>query len=374
MNRQRIAYVNFHFFDTDVTVIKELQKTFDVEWFVILRDRDEAYHQDFFEEFVKNTDIQLHIYKYTCRRRDLKFLKLLFKVMNDIRNKNVSLLYTSCGNLYLQLALYRYIHTVPIVYGIHDVRLHSSAKVLLPERLAESLLYKFGKYFFTFSKNQYDLFQRLHKKKMCYMVGMSIKNFGISKLCIPDKKLGTRLLMFGSMYKYKGYDLLIDAYECLLNEYVGLNTKLSMYGSATGDDLVFIEKKTAHQSNYDLHLDFVDNDILKDIYSTNHFVVMPYRDATQSGPLMIAVFYGIPIIAPNFGIFKEILSPNNAILYDQQSQDGLYNALKKAIAMPNDEYNEMRHHCALLKQKYSEESIGKRYVQAFLNVILSTSK
>lgn len=371
MSRTKIAYVNFHFFDTDVTVVKELQKAFDVEWHVILRERDEAYTQEFFKRFVEGTGIRLHLYPYTCRRRDFRFLCLLLHVMNEVRREKVAVVYTSRSeHLYLQIALLLNIRHTPIIYGIHDVQPHSGARPRsLPVRMGWYLLFKFGQYFVTFSQNQYRLFQQLHPNRQCYMVGLSVKDFGQSTLPLPDKNKGTRLLMFGSMCMYKGYDLLIDAFERLVSGRDFGNMKLSMYGSAEPSHAKWIETHAVHKTNYDLHLEFICNDIIKDLYSTHHFAVMPYRDATQSGPLMIAISYGVPVIAPDFGIFHDTLTWNDAILYNPDDQDGLYNALRRAASMSQKDYEQMRAQCLILKNKYSEESIGLNYIKAIAEVL-----
>ena len=51
MKRETIVYLNLGFFDTDVTVVKELAKVYDLHWFV-LQSPTEPYDVDFFKEFV----------------------------------------------------------------------------------------------------------------------------------------------------------------------------------------------------------------------------------------------------------------------------------------------------------------------------------
>ena len=49
--------------------------------------------------------------------------------------------------------------------------------------------------------------------------------------------------------------------------------------------------------------------------SSHHFLALPYRDATQSGPLATAIAYELPILAPRFGYFMETYTDDSAILY-----------------------------------------------------------
>lgn len=367
MKKARIAYINYHYFDTDVTVIRQLQKAFDIDWFVILRDEDE-FDEKYFRNYANGLNVKLHIYKYSCRRRSLKFLYLMLQIVLSVRHIRPNLCYTCTGELYFLLSYYLIIPLIPLVHGVHDVRIHSDVNLTLHTRLSEYVKFKLSGYFFVFSKNQYIFFKQLHPNKICYNVGMSIKNFGEGNTNLYDKTLETKFLMFGSISKYKGFDLLIDSFESIINS--GYKTvSLSLYGNCSDTDKLLIKSTIKHANYYNLHLDFVKNDMIRNIYSENHFAVMPYRDATQSGPLMIAINYSLPVIAPRFGIFKEILDEKCAILYDPLTPNSLTVALKKAVEMSVDEYAILRDNCNQLKLKYSEDAIGECYIKAFSNII-----
>ena len=68
MEKRTIVYLNSGFFDTDITVIKELAKSFQVHWFVLLSP-NEPYNADFFSRFVENSSIILHLYPIKSMRR-----------------------------------------------------------------------------------------------------------------------------------------------------------------------------------------------------------------------------------------------------------------------------------------------------------------
>lgn len=368
-DKKKIVYFNSHFFDVDVTVIRELSKYYTIEWFVLLHESRDYYSAEYFKNYVKGLDVTLHLFVYKCRQRDWNFCQLTFRAVKEAAMTNSKLFFTSFPTLYLLIAYKWYMSKTPLVFGVHDVKLHSSNKIPLPLKLAMRWMLRTADYFVTYSFNQYHLFQQLYPNKVCSNVGLSIRNHGTLPIKVPHKNICTRFLFFGTISKYKGYDLLIEQTEILCHEGYS-NFHLSINGNGPSTELDEIRQKAIHKSMYDLNLRFIKDKEIPELYSTNHFAVLPYRDATQSGPLMIAVGYGIPIIAPNFGIFSEVYTNNvDAILYDPKDEQGLHNALLKAIALTDIQYQNLRQNCIELKGKYSESKIVENY-SAFFNSIL----
>ena len=81
---------------------------------------------------------------------------------------------------------------------------------------------------------------------------------------------------------------------------------------------------------------------MTNLMASHHFLVLPYRDATQSGPLATAVAYELPVIAPDFGCFTETYTKDSAILY---TQGHLEDALREVSKMSGDTYASMKAAC-----------------------------
>ena len=84
---------------------------------------------------------------------------------------------------------------------------------------------------------------------------------------------------------------------------------------------------------------------------SHHFLILPYRDVTNSGPMMIALNYNLPIIAPKIGCFNDVYTEENAVLY---APEKLYQALISVNEMKNSEYLSMKKSCCELSAKYIE--------------------
>ena len=120
------------------------------------------------------------------------------------------------------------------------------------------------------------------------------------------------------------------------------------------------------QEMYNLQVRFIENNEIPDLMSPHHFLVLPYRDVTQSGPLATAVAYELPVIAPNFGCFSETYTKESAMLY---SQGNLVEALKSVADISNEEYQYMKKACNKVKEANSEEHIAENYIHCFNGVM-----
>lgn len=218
------------------------------------------------------------------------------------------------------------------------------------------------KYPCVFSKNQQKLYSDTYHKSIPNL-GMSYKSFGSSLLKVSDISNGVKLLFFGSINIYKGLDLLIDAIENLYADGIkNVSLTIAGQGNAWND----CQKRIKHHDLFNLNIRFVDNDEIPDLFSSHHFLVLPYRDATQSGPLLTSLFYGLPIIAPKFGCFSDTYNEESAILYNQGFlKEAIYIASKITV----DDYRIKVENCKKIRKNFSEETIAKKYIGYFNGLI-----
>ena len=370
MEKQTIVYFNSGFFDTDVTVIKELQKKYQVHWFVILGP-NEPYKADFFYRFVDGTEIKLTLYETISRRRSFDYGKVIIKCLREISLINPLLIYTCHQDLYFPIGYYVYTRKIPLVLGIHDFDFHSSYKVPIMLKLARKISIMMATRCVFFSPNQLSSFKISYPCKAAEYVGMSMKNYGKTSVENAHALKPIRLLFFGTLQPYKGCDLLIQAFEELIEEGIK-NLKLSFYGKAGSEEyLRYCKSLIKHPDFYNLHFSFVENADIPNIYGSHDFSVFPYRDATQSGPLMINMYYGLPIIAPSHSCFTDIYRHDiNAILYDDSySVESLKESLRSVSKLDDSTYQSLRKQTDLLMSAYSEEAIANNYIRVFDDII-----
>lgn len=365
--KKKIVYFNSDCFtDTDTTVLKHLVKDFDVVWFYLYESIKDSNKLtiEYAKSYGKKYGIDVRVIDPKVRYRSPKNLKFYFKLADEINKINPDMVFHCNRNPYWALAVNFRLKCDKVILGVHDVKAHSYSLSLgrLLDNMTRGLSLRIHKFFITFSTNQQAMLQREYHKDS-YMVGMSYKDFGISNKKKQNINQGIKLLFFGSINKYKGLDLFITALEDIRLKGIQ-NLTLTIAGK--GPDWEHCKSLVKTKEMFNLNIRFVDNSEIPDLMSSHHFLVLPYRDATQSGPLATAVAYELPIIAPNFGCFAETYNNKSAILYDK---GGLVDALKTVSVITEEQYINMTNECKVVKENNSEEKIAENYIKCFNKVI-----
>ena len=352
--------------DTDLTVLKYLSKEYEVIWYYIhesIKPRNKISIQQA-KEYASCFGIEIHPVDPLARYRHPKNLFFYLRIVKEINALAPDVVYHPHRDFYWCLAIRLALKCKNVVLGVHDAKSHSYKMTL--SRFLEIYTKNYSliihRYFVTFSPNQHDLLLSAYGKKSC-MVGMSYKDFGNSYKVLSSIEEGVKLLFFGSINEYKGLDILIEKLEKLYVDGIR-NLKLTIVGR--GDSWPKCKKYIKTEGLYNLHIRFIDNAEIPDFMSSHHFLVLPYKDATQSGPLAIAVAYELPIIAPAFGCFTETYNSESGILY--QNED-IESALKEVSTMTQEKYDSLKKACIKVKDENREDRIAANYVKYFNSII-----
>lgn len=353
--------------DNDTTVLKYIAKEYRVVCFYLyesLQAKTMRYNPKEMQTYADQYGITLEIVDPKMRRRNPKNIRFYKNLAKRINSYYPDIVY-ACEMFPFWMLTYRYIKCKNKVYGIHDVLPHyekaNFIKRWILKKKEQYIKQKFD-HIVTFSKNQQALLKG-HFGKDSDMVGMSYKYFGDSKLTPSPFENGVKILFFGIISHYKGLDLLIQAMEELKSEGVtNLHLTIAGRGEAWADCQPLIKSPEL----YNLQVRFIENAEIPDLMGSHHFIVLPYRSATQSGPLVAALGYGVPVVAPSFGCFTDTVNNDTAILYEQGN---LKDALRRVSQMTNVEYLKMKDAMAVLREQYSEESIAANYIKTFKKVL-----
>ena len=169
--------------------------------------------------------------------------------------------------------------------------------------------------FLTMSKSVYDDLDQFDKnKKKVSGVHPLYDNFGVSKRkeeALDSLKLDKSfnyMLFFGIIRKYKGLDILLEAFadKRLQNK----NLKLIVAGEFYEDEkpyLDLIDKYNLSESVI-LATNFIPDDEVVNYFCAADIIVQPYRNATQSGVTQIAYSFERPMLVTDVGGLAEIVS------------------------------------------------------------------
>lgn len=363
-----LVYINPDYYtQVDDTVLRYLTTDFKVVWIYLYEQFNAGsmrYGEKYVNEYGDKYGITTHVFYIKHKGRNPKSYLFYKDIANLINSYNPAVIYHCIRNPYWGLAIKTTIKCNNVVMGIHDAQAHSYSLSVtsILDRLFRDFILKCQNNFVTFSPNQHDLFFANYQKQSA-MVGMSCKDFGSSSLSAPTIEEKVKFLFFGSINLYKGLDLLIAAIEQLYSEGHS-NMLLTIAGK--GNFWEECKKLIKTDALYKLQVRFIENSEIPDLMSTNHFLVLPYRNATQSGPLVAAVAYELPIIAPDYGCFRETYNDSSAILYNAGN---LKDALLRACTMSQNEYYKMKYECSIIKEANSEERIADNYIKYFKSLI-----
>ncbi len=108
------------------------------------------------------------------------------------------------------------------------------------------------------------------------------------------------ILFFGRVSRYKGIEDLLDAFHLVARDYQG---KLVI----AGKQLYPLNIPVGLLSRVIAIDQYIPDDVLRHLFRKCEAVVLPYRDATQSGVLMLAYAFGRPVIATDVGGLPEMI-------------------------------------------------------------------
>lgn len=168
----------------------------------------------------------------------------------------------------------------------------------------------------------------------------------------PAKKT---LLFFGLVRSYKGLDLLLEAFKELPDDY-----QLVVAGEVYGDEAPYREQLANHPAaeRAHLYLRYVDDQEVPLFYSAADLNVLPYRSATQSGIMAVALHFEVPVVATDTGGLREVVEDADiGLIAPSAASTALAQTIQRYF-MEKDQ-NTMLAHIRQYKRKHSWEAMGR---------------
>ncbi len=147
------------------------------------------------------------------------------------------------------------------------------------------------------------------------------------------------ICFLGHLKPYKNLENLLGAFSLLNSKNNDLALliagKLSLKNR-------FIMRKTIKgakkQANIILFSKFIPDDYIQYYLNASDILVLPYRNITNSGALILGLSFGCCIVTPDSGAITDIVKHGvNAIVYDPNDKNGLKNSLEYALSLSDNE-------------------------------------
>ena len=355
------------FIDVDISLVKDMKYKADLFWIVILQ-RESFYSYEYIESFMKQNNIRGLIVVFNQRLRSIKTLWQYFNTVCKMKALKADVYYID----YLGLPyMFPLIHICrlqknKVIYPCHDFIDH----VFIPHRKQISNYKRFIFKHFTniqfFSSTQKKMFEEKYKNKKTFFIPLNLKSFGDTVKIAGTEKIV--FLFFGMIRKNKGLEVLLNAVNLIEKKYRD-KFIIKIYGNTS--DWFFYENLIRDKSLYDLQIRRIENDEIPDLFATSHFLILPYYDVTQSGPLLIAYNYRLPVIASDLPGFREYIeNKKNGYLFKVGEPVALAATLSQIIASYPSDYNLIKKNlCEFVDQNISQEILLQKYINMFEEVI-----
>jgi Glycosyltransferase len=363
LTMKKLAYVTSDYFiDVDIPIVTELNKHYELLWIVHIKTGPgQRFSIKEVADFAKQESIQVIIKEITTRYRHPKQMLMDVRTIFKLRKFKADICYfQTFFNPYLPLLARLLLKVKTIVVGIHDVVPHKNFRSLL-SRINDMLYLRMFKNYHFYSETQKSYYEQHYKKRNILMARLFLKDYGPAKNVLQRNKIN--FLFFGVIQYYKGLDYLIEAANLLSKEFE--NFKITVAGKC--DDFERYRKLIEKPDLFDLSIKTIPNQEIPDLFANADFLVLPYRDVTQSGPLLIAYNYNIPVIASNFAGFREYIQDGKTgYLFEPGNPNALFEVMKKTLLLPKPELETLKENIRLfVQQEISIEGIVNKYISFF---------
>lgn len=163
----------------------------------------------------------------------------------------------------------------------------------------------------------------------------------------------------GLLRPYKGLEELIPAFRSL----PGAHLRLLLAGKpGTPEYGRTLAALAAGDARVRLDAQFVPPEDIQTYYNAADICVLPYRQITTSGAALLALSFGLPIVAPAIGAFPALVTPPRGVLYDPAQPAGLTVAL---MAAEQTDWQAARPEIMAWVRQFDWYAIGARLLAAY---------
>jgi len=354
------------FLDVDMPVIELLNSKFDIFWLVIGFDKStkHMFTKSDVENFADRIMLEYAIVSTRYRFRNPLMLFFYFSIIKKIKRFKTDILYTSyLGEPIFMIILKRFLNRNKVVIAIHDVELHSSEKKKRLKEIYHSLIRKDYSNFHLFSNSQAELFSQSFRNKNILVTPLCIKDFGQSFSTHKNSKV--RFLFFGSILPYKGLETLVKAVNYLITDLNSKNFSLAIAGNCNDANWSELKRLIKYPEFVQTEIRTIKNSEIPNLFCNSDYLILPYRDVTQCGPLMIAYNYKIPVIASDLPGFRDYISEGNTgYLFEKNNAQKLAEIMDYCIHNNNHEFL-VENISQIIDKQFSPRVISEKYFQYF---------
>jgi glycosyltransferase involved in cell wall biosynthesis len=148
-----------------------------------------------------------------------------------------------------------------------------------------------------------------------------------------------------------------------------MNFKIIIAGYC--EDFTEYEQLIEYKNIYELKIGYLSKEEIKELMMDADVLILPYRQVTQSGPLMMAFHFGvIPLASDLYGFQELIINGQNGFLFKNNSVYDLVEVMQKILVMSGADRDIIKKNLKrFVSENYDPVKITNLYKSMFDSVI-----
>lgn len=320
--------------------------------------------------------------------RAVKYLTGTLKSLRDARKSNAQVIHFQVFAItileIIVVSLTKIFH-FPLIVTVHDVHSFSKGN----SKLFEKFFYTHVDKIIVHNNTSYETLRECmveNKYRNQVMEKCTVVHHGSYIGMLPekiDKKLAKEkwniaedyftFLFFGQIKGVKGLDILLIAFSNLIKT-CKQKVKLVIAGKVWKDDFSIYDSIIKNNNLFGhlvLDIKYIDDVDIVYYYSAADCVVLPYKKIFQSGVLLMAQSYQVPVLVSDLPGMTEIITDGvNGFVFQSENPESLCRKMQLCIDKKYDN-RVVENAYKKLQAEYSWDMIAKQQISIIETMILS---
>lgn len=178
----------------------------------------------------------------------------------------------------------------------------------------------------------------------------------------------TIFIMYGNLTDYKGVDLFVEAIKDLPEHY-RKRVRGIIAGEMQNKKLCYRLQEESRDLNIEWYPYFLPDKELYEKIDNSNVIVLPYKQISQSGVLLLALYFRRFIITSDLPTFKETLKGfSDDMFFESENTNGLAQLMMRFV---DDDFDKEKQMQAIenLNRDYSWNTAAKKMIKIYLMII-----
>ena len=364
---KRISWITGDYYiDVDLPIIAELCRYYDIYWQVVITPNNTLDHRKMVAEQLGENpkNVVVRFVQLLHRGRSILSVADYWQIVSRAKKFCPHLYYIAFVGMPFALPIFRF--RLPIrncVVACHNVSTPKGAGAEHFARIYTKLWLSTFCNIQVFSEGQKKILNANYSGKQVLCAPLAIKNYGNESKERQTNHQPVTFLFFGNIVQYKRLDILIDAANQLYDQGFR-NFRVKIAGSC--QEWNIYEPMLQGREIFETDIRRIPNEGISRLFDEADYFMMPYQDIAQSGAMMVAINYRMPVIASDLPAFHEILTEGeNALFFEPANSSELASLMKRVINDHHNVYPKLVKNVETLRRLFLPENICKTYHHYF---------